>query len=98
MLTTMAVTGPFNLEYAKAFWQRIEAPSLIINGTESGEFWRGKAGDPYLDRDDLEHRLSCFRSATFVEIAGAGHMVHFDRPRELVTAIRRFLLPPEQRG
>jgi pimeloyl-ACP methyl ester carboxylesterase len=98
MLTTMAVTGPFNLDYAMAFWRRIEAPSLIINGAASGEFWRGKPGDPYLDRDDLERRLSCFRSATFVEIAGAGHMVHFDRPRELVTAIRRFLLPPEQRG
>jgi pimeloyl-ACP methyl ester carboxylesterase len=32
-----------------------------------------------------------FREAELVEIPGAGHMVHFDRPRELVTAIRKSL-------
>ena len=48
--------------------------------------------DFYLEPDDLQRRLASFRDARFLEIAGAGHMVHFDRPRELVTAIRRFLL------
>ena len=92
MLTTMAVTGPFNLEYVMAFWRRITAPTLIIHGGESGEFWRDRPGAVYLDPDDLARRLACFRHARFREIAGAGHMVHFDRPRELVTAIRSFLL------
>ena len=38
----------------------------------------------YLDADDLARRLACFRDHRFVEIDGAGHMVHFDRPRELL--------------
>lgn len=91
MLTTMSLTGPFQLEYSMALWQRISAPTLIIHGSASGEFWRSKPGAIYLDADDLARRLTCFRDHRFLEIAGAGHMVHFDRPRELVTAIREFL-------
>ncbi len=92
MLTTMAVTGPVNLDYSMAFWRRITAPTLIVHGAESGEFWHSKPGARYLEPDDLAHRLHCFRDHRFVELAGAGHMVHFDRPRELVTTIRQFLL------
>ena len=91
MLTTMAVTGPFHLEYAMSFWRRVAAPTLLIHGGESGEFWRSKPGAVYLDPVDLSRRLECFHDKRFVEIPGAGHMVHFDRPRELVTTIRRFL-------
>jgi pimeloyl-ACP methyl ester carboxylesterase len=95
MLTTMAITGPFNLEYSLAAWRRIIAPALIIHGAESGEFWRSKAGAPYLDPDDLQRRLDCFRDHRFVDLPGAGHMVHFDRPRELIAAIREFLTSAE---
>lgn len=91
MLTTMAVTGPFNLEYSMAFWRRIAVPTLIVHGAESGEFWRSKPHALYLDPDDLQRRLACFREHAFVELPGAGHMVHFDRPRELIAAIRDFL-------
>jgi pimeloyl-ACP methyl ester carboxylesterase len=92
MLTTMSITGPFSLEYNLALWQRIAAPTLIVHGAESGEFWRSKPGAIYLEPDDLARRLAGFRGGRFIEIAGAGHMVHFDRLRELVTAIREFLL------
>lgn len=92
MLTTMAVTGPYNLEYSKALWRRITCPTLVVHGGESGEFWRGRPGAVYLEPDDLQQRLSCFRAARFKEIPGAGHMVHFDRGRELVAAVREFLL------
>jgi pimeloyl-ACP methyl ester carboxylesterase len=91
MLVTMAVTGPFNLAYAMAFWRRIAAPTLVVHGAESGEFWHGRPGAAYLEPDDLRERLAAFRDVRFVEIAGAGHMVHFDRPRELLMAIREFL-------
>lgn len=92
-LATMAVTGPFNLEFARAMWRRIGAPTLLVHGAESGEFWRGTPGAVYLDPDDLVRRRACFREHAFVEIPGAGHMVHFDRPRELLAAIRAFLIP-----
>jgi len=91
MLCTLALTGPFDLEFAMAFWRRITAPTLLVHGTESGAFWRGKPGSVYLDRDDLARRVACFHDARVVEIAGAGHMVHFDRPAELTRAIRDFL-------
>jgi pimeloyl-ACP methyl ester carboxylesterase len=96
MLATMAVTGPFHLEYSMALWRQIQAPTLIIHGAESGEFWRGRPGAIYLEPQDLQRRLACFRNHRFLEIPGAGHMVHFDRPRELVLAIREFLLGAEQ--
>jgi pimeloyl-ACP methyl ester carboxylesterase len=92
MLSTMSVTGPFDLAYSMALWQRIGAPTLIVHGAESGEFWHSKPGAVYLQPDDLRRRLACFRTPRFIEIAGAGHMVHFDRPRELITTIRAFLL------
>ena len=95
MLATMAVAGPFNLDYAVAMWRRIAAPTLLVHGAESGEFWRGKRGAVYLDADDLARRLACFRQHEFVEIAGAGHMVHFDQPRELLGAVRAFLMHGE---
>jgi pimeloyl-ACP methyl ester carboxylesterase len=62
-----------------------------VHGTESGAFWRGKPGSVYLDREDLARRVACFRDARVIEIAGAGHMVHFDRPGELTEALRAFL-------
>jgi pimeloyl-ACP methyl ester carboxylesterase len=92
MLTTMAVTDPFDLDFAMAWWRRITAPTLVVHGAESGEFWRERPGALYLEPHDLNRRLACFRDVRLVEIAGAGHMVHFDRPRELLTALRAFLL------
>jgi pimeloyl-ACP methyl ester carboxylesterase len=94
MLTTMSLTGPWNLDYMLALWRRITAPTLVVNGSESGEFWRGRPGKRYLDPDDLARRLAAFRDTRYVEIDGAGHMVHFDRPRALVTTVREFLLGP----
>ena len=94
MLTTMAVTGPFDLDYVTAFWRRIAARTLIIHGQQSGEFWRSRPGAIYLEPDDLRRRLGAFRNGEFLDIAGAGHMVHFDRPRELLVAIRDFLGVP----
>jgi pimeloyl-ACP methyl ester carboxylesterase len=91
MLCTLALTGPFNLDFAMAFWRRIEAPTLLVHGTESGEFWRGKPGSVYLDAGDLARRQGAFKDVRLVEITGAGHMVHFDRPDELAAAIRAFL-------
>jgi pimeloyl-ACP methyl ester carboxylesterase len=81
-----------------AFWRRITARALIVHGSESGEFWRSRPAAIYLEPDDLARRLACFRNARFVEIAGAGHMVHFDRPRELLASVRQFLADTEPRG
>lgn len=91
MLNTMSINGPFQLDYNMAVWRRVIVPALIIQGGESGEFWRDKPGATYLEPQDLQRRLACFRDHRFLEIAGAGHMVHFDRARELVRETRSFL-------
>src|SRR5262249_61202321 len=91
MLATLAVDGPFDLEYVMALWHRIAAPTLVVQGAESGEFWRGTPGAIYLEPDDLRRRLSCFRDARFVVVASTGHIEHFDRTREPLRA-RRYVL------
>lgn len=91
MLATLSVAGTFSLEYMRAFWLNVKAPTLLINGKESGEFWFDTPGAVYLEPDDLHHRVGAFPDAKFVEIDGAGHMVHFDRPDELLAEIRDFL-------
>lgn len=91
MLATLSVTGAFSVEYMCAFWAEIEAPTLLINGSESGEFWFDKPGATYLEPDELARRVGAFRNAKLVEIEGAGHMVHFDRPAELLAEVRGFL-------
>jgi len=36
MLATLGVDGPFALEYVMAVWRRIAAPTLVVQGAESG--------------------------------------------------------------
>lgn len=56
------------------------------------------------DRDDItpieaERALaSLFEDATLVEIAGVGHLIHYETPAEAAGAIRRFLRIPVVRG
>ncbi len=91
MLVTLSITGRFDLDYLKALWSNVKVPTLVLHGAESGEFWRDQPGAIYLDPEDLAARLSCFQDVRFAEIAGAGHMIHFDQPTALVTAIHDFL-------
>ncbi|MDG2305848.1 MAG: alpha/beta hydrolase [Candidatus Binatia bacterium] len=91
MLATLSVTGSFSIDYMRAFWAEIQAPALLINGSESGEFWFDKPGATYLEPDELERRVGSFGNGRLVEIDGAGHMLHFDRPDELLAEIRSFL-------
>jgi pimeloyl-ACP methyl ester carboxylesterase len=83
----MSITGPF-FEELRDVLAEGTAPTLSWHGGESG----GSGG---ASRADLPiptiARRSRFREHTFVEIPGAGHMVHFDRPHDLLTTVRKFL-------
>ena len=82
------------LMFAWAAWIAVELRRwlpLAWRAWTAGGFWRGKPGSVYLDRDDLARRVAAFKDVRLVEIAGAGHMVHFDRPDELAAAIRDFV-------
>ena len=69
---------------ARACWEKIAAPVLVVTGAESDFFSRAvsQAGPEAID---------AFTAAESVEIPGAGHMVHFEQPGALAEAIERFL-------
>jgi pimeloyl-ACP methyl ester carboxylesterase len=72
--------APFSVEQYCAFLRRIEVPTLLVEGSESG-FRQWVA-------DDRARELKTFEQAM---VADAGHMVHQDRPAELAAVVARFL-------
>lgn len=69
---------------ARACWEKIAAPVLVVAGAESDFFSRAvsQAGPEEID---------WFTAAESVEIPGAGHMVHFEQPGALAAAVEQFL-------
>lgn len=68
----------FRRELAAAFWRRITAPVLYVDGAESGFDWVLDDGRP------------AELGARHVRLAGAGHMLHHDRPVELSAVLIEF--------
>jgi pimeloyl-ACP methyl ester carboxylesterase len=97
--------GSFTREQIEERWTWIECPVLVVTGGESGTWWsqgppgadvhRG-AARAYLAPNELERRLAKFSDVACVEIEGAGHMIHFDAPDALNTAIADFLAPDDR--
>ena len=71
-----------------AAWQRITAPVLWVEGSETDmtQWW----GNRY-PREDFEARLALVPSLERAVLAGAGHMLHHDQPEALAARIERFL-------
>jgi pimeloyl-ACP methyl ester carboxylesterase len=65
---------------AQEIWRQITCPTLLVRGTES---W---ATDP-----EKDGRAAAFRNYRAVNVAGAGHWVHHDRPEEFLRVVREFL-------
>lgn len=65
---------------AEACWQNIAAPILLVHGEKS----------PFADQFGSTASLP-FPNAESAEIAGAGHMIHFEAPEALATLIEQFL-------
>ena len=70
---------------AEACWNLVTAPVLLVVG-ENTDFMA--AMKTWLDPDVSRHP---FRGAETVQLAGAGHMVHFEAPGELARAVEAFL-------
>ncbi|MDA0788964.1 MAG: alpha/beta hydrolase [Proteobacteria bacterium] len=75
------VMSPFDMthEQTMELWQRIEAPLLLVSGSESW-FGKGARQDP----------ASAFRNARHVTVADAGHWVHHDQLDEFLRLTRDF--------
>ena len=77
-------------------WAAITAPVLAISGAEAWDTWWTRTRSPGVDRvrmtdDEFAERLARFADIEHVELAEAGHMVHFDQPDEVNRLIDRFL-------
>ncbi len=68
---------------AKACWERITAPVLIVKGAESDFFAAAmNEGGP--------NEIDAFAKAESIVIPDAGHMVHFEQPGALAAAVENF--------
>ncbi len=61
--------------------ESIEIPTLFIKGEASN----------YISADDIPLLNQCFTEYTIVSIEGAGHWVHADNPKKLLSVISEFL-------
>lgn len=71
---------PFLVATWKAFAARVRCPVLLIGGGSTG----------YHPLDEAE-RAAAFAQVRQVEIEGAGHMLHWTRPREVAAQVLTFL-------
>jgi pimeloyl-ACP methyl ester carboxylesterase len=77
-------------------WSWVRCPTLVVTGGRAGTFWRDRRGMPDTQEggmtpEERARRIACFKNALHVQIADAGHMVHFDAPDQLNRAIVEFL-------
>jgi pimeloyl-ACP methyl ester carboxylesterase len=70
---------PFVAQSYMAFARRVTCPVLNVSGGPEG--WHVPGAD---------ERLASFRTHETVELAGAGHMMHWTRPEALADALVRF--------
>ena len=77
-------------------WAAITAPVLAVSGAEAWDTWWTRNRGPARDRvrltaDEFAERLALFADIEHVELAEAGHMVHFDQPGRIGELVDGFL-------
>jgi pimeloyl-ACP methyl ester carboxylesterase len=78
----------YNIDEAKACWNAITAPILVVAANQSEMLTR------WIGEDDYSDRLTHFRNLTQARIDQAGHMMHHDQPEQLAALIEEFLARP----
>jgi pimeloyl-ACP methyl ester carboxylesterase len=79
----------YRREEMEACWRRIEAPVLMIVGRESEHARR------LMPEGGFESFRPIVRKLAIAEVAGAGHMLHHEKPREVARLIETFFGQPE---
>ncbi|AVG16231.1 alpha/beta hydrolase [Chromobacterium vaccinii] len=77
----------YRLEEAMACWRRISAPVLWLLGEQP-------FGHPVVSdvMATLDQRRACFARLSEATIAGAGHMLQWEKPEQMAAEVERFLL------
>lgn len=76
----------YRRDEAEACWRRVSAPMLLLLGEQSE--LRPRLGPDGTDA----HLHELFRDLRIETIAGAGHMLHHERPEEVARLIEEFLV------
>jgi pimeloyl-ACP methyl ester carboxylesterase len=76
----------YRLREAQACWRRIACPVQWIMG---GDMWDHPMAKGVFDT--LDSRRSCFAKLSEVTIAEAGHMIQWEQPQALASALETFL-------
>jgi len=77
--------GLYQVDEAKACWDAITAPTLVVAANQSEMLTRWVTALEYRDR------LAHFRHLTAATIDDAGHMLHHDQPEQLARLIEEFI-------
>jgi len=77
--------GPWRPEWVARTWHRLRMPVLAVAGTEP-DVWR-------LAEEIAAERLAAVPTLERAAVAGAGHFVHMERPRETADLLLGFLEP-----
>ncbi|MBC7803255.1 MAG: alpha/beta hydrolase [Candidatus Parcubacteria bacterium] len=78
----------YRLDEARACWERVSAPVLWIDATESDTVTRMR-----LSAAELAERRGAFKDLRHQTIKEAGHMLHHDQPEQVARLIEEFLVP-----
>jgi pimeloyl-ACP methyl ester carboxylesterase len=76
------------------FWRNVRCPTLIVSGDLAHEYWRAQFPTDWDGRfadGELKARVNLFAQHEHVSLPQAGHMVHYDQPEALATAVLDFL-------
>jgi pimeloyl-ACP methyl ester carboxylesterase len=76
-------------------WSAIPCPVLVVIGAESARYWAGRGLGGSQSREDylaqMIARAGIFPDVETAVVEGAGHMVHYEQPEELIRVTRDFL-------
>jgi len=75
----------YNIDEAKACWEAITAPTLVVAANQSEMLTK------WITEDDYRDRLRHFRHLSEARIDDAGHMMQHDQPEQLARLIEDFL-------
>jgi len=77
----------YRYEEARAIWQRVAAPTLWVDASESDTLKRiGINSEAYAER------RAAFAKLRYATLNDAGHMLHHDQPEQLARLLEDFLL------
>jgi pimeloyl-ACP methyl ester carboxylesterase len=76
------------------FWRNIKAPTYVISGALSHEYWGQEMGDEGFDghfaSGEMQQRIDEFHDCEHHWFEGSGHMVHYDEPARLAEHCYQF--------